>query len=154
MANFVNKLKRGNGKYKGKIPLKCFGCDKIGNVATKCLLKNSSEYNLNQRRERYRKKNSCFTEIGSDSSEDDEEYENGINEILFMDFEYKYNQEVKYGQGVANLEAKLMAALEEIENFSKHIDMKSIQLAEENESEKKLTKKTSEKEEKIKALQD
>ena len=35
MANFVNKLKRGTCKYKGKIPLKCFSCGKIGNFVEK-----------------------------------------------------------------------------------------------------------------------
>ena len=26
MENFVNKLPRGTGRYKGKLPLKCFNC--------------------------------------------------------------------------------------------------------------------------------
>jgi hypothetical protein len=29
-------LKRGIGKYKGKIPLKCFNCGKIGHFGAKC----------------------------------------------------------------------------------------------------------------------
>lgn len=29
---FVNKLKRVIGKYKGKIPLKCFNCGEIGHL--------------------------------------------------------------------------------------------------------------------------
>jgi hypothetical protein len=35
-ANFVKNLKRGTGKYKGKLPLKCFGCGRIGHFASKC----------------------------------------------------------------------------------------------------------------------
>jgi len=35
-ANFVKNLKRGTGKYKGKLPLKCFGCGRIGNFSSKC----------------------------------------------------------------------------------------------------------------------
>jgi hypothetical protein len=34
-ANFVKNLKRGTGKYKGKLPLKCFGCGRIGHFASK-----------------------------------------------------------------------------------------------------------------------
>ena len=33
---FVSKLKKGTGKYKGKIPLKCFNCGRIGHFSHKC----------------------------------------------------------------------------------------------------------------------
>jgi hypothetical protein len=35
-ANFVKNMKKGTGKYKGKLPLKYFGCGRIGNFASKC----------------------------------------------------------------------------------------------------------------------
>ena len=35
-ALFINKLERGTGKYKGKLPLKCFNCGRIGNFSSKC----------------------------------------------------------------------------------------------------------------------
>jgi hypothetical protein len=38
-AKFVKRLKKGSGKYKGKLPFKCFNCGRIGhfeiNVPTK-----------------------------------------------------------------------------------------------------------------------
>jgi len=34
-AKFVRKLKRGLGKYKGKLPFKCFNCGKICQYASK-----------------------------------------------------------------------------------------------------------------------
>ena len=36
LANFVNKLPRGTGRYKGKLPLKCFNGGKIGHFVAKC----------------------------------------------------------------------------------------------------------------------
>ena len=35
-ALFVSKLKKGTGKYKGKLPLKCFNCGRIGHFSHKC----------------------------------------------------------------------------------------------------------------------
>jgi hypothetical protein len=35
-AKFVRRLKKGSGKYKGKMSFKCFNCGKIGNFSNKC----------------------------------------------------------------------------------------------------------------------
>jgi hypothetical protein len=35
-ANFIKKLKKGSGKYKVKLPLKCFNRGKIGHFDSKC----------------------------------------------------------------------------------------------------------------------
>ena len=35
-AFFINKHERGIVKYKGKLPLKCFNCGRIGHFASKC----------------------------------------------------------------------------------------------------------------------
>ena len=35
-ALFIKKLEKGTGKYKGKLPLKCFNCGRIGHFANKC----------------------------------------------------------------------------------------------------------------------
>lgn len=33
---FSNKLKRGTGKYKGKLPFKCSECGEVGHFSLKC----------------------------------------------------------------------------------------------------------------------
>jgi hypothetical protein len=40
MSNFVRKLQKGIGKYKGMLPLKCFNCGGIGIFASKCPQRN------------------------------------------------------------------------------------------------------------------
>ena len=35
-AKFVKKLDRGSGKYKGKLPFKCFNYGRVGHYAAKC----------------------------------------------------------------------------------------------------------------------
>jgi hypothetical protein len=33
--SFIRKLEKGSRKYKGKLPLKCFNCGKVGKVSSK-----------------------------------------------------------------------------------------------------------------------
>lgn len=42
VENFVRKLKRRFDRYKGKLPLKCFNCGKVGHFATNCSHKETS----------------------------------------------------------------------------------------------------------------
>ena len=35
-VNFIKKLKKGFGEYKGKLPFKCFNFGKIGQFSSKC----------------------------------------------------------------------------------------------------------------------
>ena len=62
-ANFVRKLKRGTGKYKGKLPLKCFACGRIGNFSSKSPYEKGSHsgkdnnYKKNKKYQNYKKVN-------------------------------------------------------------------------------------------------
>jgi hypothetical protein len=59
MANFVRKLKKGNIKYKGMIPLKFFNYDGIGHFSSKFTHKNkdSDEEEASKRENKYQKGN-------------------------------------------------------------------------------------------------
>ena len=35
-ALFIKKIEKGTDKYKGKLPLKCFNCGRIGHFVSKC----------------------------------------------------------------------------------------------------------------------
>ena len=45
---FINKLERGTAKYKGKLPLKSFNCERIGYFSTKCTYTKQDENEENE----------------------------------------------------------------------------------------------------------
>jgi hypothetical protein len=53
-ANFVRKLKRESGKYKGNVPFKCFDCGEVGHFVAKRPYKNKNNEE-DSRFKRYRK---------------------------------------------------------------------------------------------------
>ena len=59
-ANFIKKLQKGSGKYRGKLPFKCFDCGKIGHFASKCPYKNKNLENSNDTQELYKKRENGF----------------------------------------------------------------------------------------------
>ena len=78
-------MKRGTGKYEGKLPLKCFSCRKIGHFASKCpyaknldgeeddSFKPYKKYNnyKNKNRRKFAKKKSLYTKRDNNSSSED-----------------------------------------------------------------------------------
>ena len=55
-ANFIKKLQKGSGKYKGKLPFKCFNCGKIGHFQAKCPYPKEEPKDEDDRNKKYKKK--------------------------------------------------------------------------------------------------
>jgi hypothetical protein len=120
---FVRRLKKGSGKYQGKIPLKCFNCGKIGHFENKCPHKKKDQNSEDE--EKYkskifdRKKSLCVN--NDDSSEDtdsDSSCEDKVNEFMFMARE-DYDNKITYSddndeEAMVDLERELIRTLEEI----------------------------------------
>jgi hypothetical protein len=74
IENFIRRLQKGSGRYKGKSPLKCFNCGRIGHIVEKCYYKKRS---LNNKKIFYSKDD----DIPSDESDEED---NDGGEVLFI----------------------------------------------------------------------
>ena len=124
MGNFVNKLPRGIGRYKGKFPLKCFNCGKIGHFYTNFPQKGyrgMSNQNKYQFKGRMMTKQNFYSKADDEVSDFDEDEENSDldrNEIMFLAMENQLQHEESNEEtAVVDLEVELVAALEKIENL-------------------------------------
>jgi hypothetical protein len=74
ITNFVRRFQKGSGRYKGKSPLKCFNCGKIGHIVENCYYKKRS---LNNKKRFYSK----HDDISSDESDEED---NDGGEVFFI----------------------------------------------------------------------
>ena len=127
-AKFVKKFDRGSGKYKGKIPFKCFKCGRVGHYAAKYPHKKTK--NQTQELEKTISKNwqkgkrfngkSFYAQQDSSASEDSDEpsSEEGTSEFLLMaieELEWFLLEDEEEGE--VDLEGELRSALEEIDKL-------------------------------------
>ncbi|XP_043714575.1 uncharacterized protein LOC122662937 [Telopea speciosissima] len=171
IVHFTRKLKKGTGKYKDKLPFKCFNCGKVGNFASKCPHKGKIESDDDEEDKRSKvkgkkkyvshktkkfkpKKRSFISKKSIDTSK--EEFENDSDDVddhaMFMVFEEKENGSPRTSitsedeeEGEVDFEAELRSALKELKKERKKLKKQADESRKILEDlEEKLSQKTTE----------
>jgi hypothetical protein len=128
----VKRLKKGSGKYKGKLPFKCFNYGRIGHFSNKCLHKGKDQTCDDEEKYKhknffkennFKKKSICANndDDPSDDENNDSSIEDKLNDFTLMAKEdYKNNStgsDVNEEEVVVDMEGELISALEEIDKL-------------------------------------
>jgi hypothetical protein len=92
---FVKRLKKGSGKYKGKVPFKCFNCGRIGHFSNKSPHKGKDHTCDDEEKykhknffkvKNFKKKSLCINndDDPSDDEENDSSIEDKLNYFILM----------------------------------------------------------------------
>jgi hypothetical protein len=145
-AKFVRRLKKGSGKYQGKLPFKFFNCGKIGHFASKCPHQKKDQNSDDEKKYKYKKYNKKKSLVANNdnSSEDtdsDSSGEDKANDIVLMAKEDHDNKRTgsdeNEEEAVVDLEGELISALEEIDRLrSKNKKLKQLLTQFEKDSKK------------------
>jgi hypothetical protein len=125
-AKFVRRLKKGSGKYQGKLPFKCFNCGKICHFASKCphqkKEQNSDDENKFKFKKYSKKKSLCVNnDNSSENIDSDSSCEDKVNEFMLMamgDLDDEHTGgEMNDEEAVVDMEGELISGLEEIDRL-------------------------------------
>ena len=134
-SNFVQKLQQGTGRFRGKLPFKCFACGRVSHYAAKCLHKDKGKEPVRWNKKLNANKKSYYTHEDSDGLSNSDEDERGNNYKLLMDFEDDDYMDAIDVDGFYEEISRLKTCLEEKNMI---IDTLQIQLDEKEQSLKKL----------------
>lgn len=95
-ALIARRLPKGVNKYEGKLPLKCFSCNKIGHFASRCLERDRNPKKPYKPYEpKYQKK--CYYAANEGVADDESDKENSGDEFMFCRFP---NQQSSSSRGI------------------------------------------------------
>ena len=128
----MKRLKKGSGKYKGKLRFKCFNYGRIGHFPNKCPHKRKDqtcddEEKLKHRnffkQNNFKKKSLCVKndDDPSDDENNDSSIESKINDFVLIDLEDLNTEDTGSEfidcETVVDLEGELASAMEEIDRL-------------------------------------
>jgi hypothetical protein len=125
-AKIVRRLKKGSGKYQGKIPFKCFNYGKIGDFASKCPHQKKDQNSDDEKKYKFKKysKKKSLCANNDNSSEDidnDSSCEDQVNDFMLMamgDLDDEHiGGETDDEEAMVDMEGELISALEEIDRL-------------------------------------
>ena len=137
-SNFVKNLQRGAGRFRGKLPFKCFACGRVGHYAAKCPHKDKIDKGkepVRWNKKQNVNKKSYYTHEDSDGLSNSDEDEQGNDYKLLMAFEDDDYMDAIDEDGLYEEISKLKICLEEKNMI---IDTLQFQLAEKEKHHEKL----------------
>eukprot|EP00253_Pinus_taeda_P016033 PITA_16033 len=137
-SNFVKNLQRGFGRFKGKLPFKCFACGRFDHYVAKCPHKDKLDKGkepVRWNKKQNVSKKSYYTHEDNDGFSNSDEDEQGNDYRLLMDFEDDDFLDAIDEEGIYEEISKLKICLEEKNMI---IDTLTFQLAEREKHNEKL----------------
>ena len=134
-SNFVKNLQRGSGRFRGKLPFKCFACGRVGHYVAKWPHKDKGKEPVRWNRKQNVSKKRYYTREDSDGLSNSDEDEQGNDYRLLMAFEDDDFLDAIDEDGLYEEISKFKICLEE---KSMIIDTLTFQLAEREKHNEKL----------------